>query len=264
MEEAFVKHLRGVIVDQFGADFLQIVARFDELIRMRDGNAFDVVHDHHVFGAQVGVWLRAVHVFVVLAESFEFRQISRFDHEVGFGFEGVPQFFDHAGEIDHLGAGHGFGGYSCDGAHDGHILCHGFAHARALHFDGHIFSGSEFRTMHLREACRSERCGVDMVEDFAGRASVFVFQHLQDGAVRHGVGVGAQFGEFVAERLGQDFGAHGQDLSDFHESWAKRFEHEPHFDGGQAVHNVELVDDLRDLRKSLQFASTSQVVALRE
>ena len=37
---------------------------------------------------------------VVFAESFEFRQISRFDHEVGFGFEGVPQFFDHAGEID--------------------------------------------------------------------------------------------------------------------------------------------------------------------
>ena len=63
--------------------------------------------------------------------------------------------------------------------------------------------------MHLREACRSERCGVDMVEDFACRASVFVFQHLQDGAVRHGVGVGAQFGEFDAERLGQDFGSHG-------------------------------------------------------
>ena len=191
MEETFVKHLRGVIVDQFGADFLQIVARFDKFVGMRDGNALDVIHDHHMFGAQFRVGLRTVHIFVAFAESFEFRQIPRFDQEVRFRFEGVPQFLDHAGEIDHLRAAHGFGGDSCNGAHDGHILCHGFAHSRPLYFDGHVLAGGKFRAMHLRKTCRSKRRGVDMFEDLVNRTTVFVLKHLQYRTVRHRIGVGA-------------------------------------------------------------------------
>ena len=149
MEEAFVKHLRGVVVHKFGADLLQIVARFDKFVGMRNGDALHIVHDHNMLGTQFRVGLRAVHVFVAFAESFEFRQIAGFNQKVGFRFEGVPQFLDHAGEIDHLRAVHGFGGYSCDGAHDGHILCHGFAHSRPLYFYGHVLAGGKFRAMHL-------------------------------------------------------------------------------------------------------------------
>ena len=39
MEEAFVKHLRGVVVHKFGAYLLQIVARFDKFVGVRNGNA---------------------------------------------------------------------------------------------------------------------------------------------------------------------------------------------------------------------------------
>ena len=264
VEEAFVEHLRGVVVHQFGADLLQVVAGRDELVRVGHGDAFDVVHDHHVLGAEFRIRFRAVHVLVAFAESFEFRQIAGFDEEVGFGFEGVPQLFDHAGEVHHLRAVHGSGGDFGDGAHDGHVLRHGFAHARPLHFDGHVLAGGEFGAMHLRQACGTERRGVDVLEDLVHGPSVLVFEHLQHRAVRHGVGVGAQFGQFVAERLGQDFGAHGQDLSDLHEGGAKRFEHEPHFDGREPVHHVELVGDARDLRESLEFAASGQVVAFGE
>ena len=51
VEEAFVEYLRGVVVHEFGADFLQVVAGCKQLVRMGDGDAFHVVHDHHVFGA---------------------------------------------------------------------------------------------------------------------------------------------------------------------------------------------------------------------
>ena len=79
MEEAFVKHLRGIVVHKFGAYLLQIVARFDKFVGMRNGDALHIVHDHHMLSAQFRVGLRAVHVFVAFAESFEFRQIAGFD-----------------------------------------------------------------------------------------------------------------------------------------------------------------------------------------
>ncbi len=118
--------------------------------------------------------------------------------------------------------------------------------------------------MHLREACRAERRGVDVLEDLVRRASVFVFQHAQHRVVGHGVGVGAQFGEFVAEGLRQNLGAHRQYLADFHERRAERFEHQPHFDRREPVHGIEVVGDARDLHEPPQLAASGEVVALRE
>ncbi len=262
VEESFVEHLRGVVVDQFGADLLEVVAGLHQPVGVGDGDALHIVHHDYVFGAQVRIGLRAVHVPVSFAEPFEFRQIARFDEEVGFRFEGVPQLLDHAGEVDHLRAAHGFRGEPRDGAHDGHILRHGFAHARALHLDRHVLAGAQFRAMHLREACRAERRGVDVLEDLVRRASVFVFQHAQHRVVGHGVGVGAQFGEFVAEGLRQNLGAHRQYLADFHERRAERFEHQPHFDRREPVHGIEVVGDARDLHEPPQLAASGEVVAL--
>ena len=48
-----------------------------------------------------------------------------------------------------------------------------------------------------------------MFEDLANRTTIFVLKHLQYRTVRHRIGIGAQFGQLVAERLGQDFGSHG-------------------------------------------------------
>ena len=38
--------------------------------------------------------------------------------------------------------------------------------------------------------------------------------------------------------------------------FAERLVQETHFDGRQSVHDVELIDDLCDLRKSFQFATS--------
>ena len=81
---------------------------------------------------------------------------------------------------------------------------------------------------------------------------------------RHRVGVGAQFGEFVAEALRQNLGAHRQNLAHFDERGAERLEHEAHFDRSQAVQHVELLDDSGDLPQSFDLATTRQMVARGE
>lgn len=97
--------------------------------------------------------------------------------------------------------------------------------------------------MHLRKAGRAERGGVDMVEDLVhGRP---YSSSSTCSTVLYGMGSAPARLQFVAERLRQDFGAHGQDLSDLDERGAERFEHETHFDGRESVNHVEFVGDLR-------------------
>ena len=151
MEEPFVQHLGRVIIDEFGADFLQIVAFGDKRARMRQRDAVDIIHDDHVFGTQVHIWFRAVHIGESRAEPLEFLQVACLDQKVRLRFEGVPQFFDDALEVDDLRVVHDFRGAPGNGAHDGHVLRHGFTHARTLDFDGHILPGHEGRAMYLRE-----------------------------------------------------------------------------------------------------------------
>ena len=76
--------------------------------------------------------------------------------------------------------------------------------------------------------------------------------------------VGAQFGEFVAEALRQNLGAHRQNLAHFDERGAERLEHEAHFDRSQAVQHVELLDDSGDLPQSFDLATARQMVARGE
>ena len=89
-------------------------------------------------------------------------------------------------------------------------------------------------------------------------------QGVQHGLVGHRVGVGTQFGEFVAERLRQNLRAHGQDLPDFDEGGAERLEHETHFDRRESVDCVELVGDPDDLVETLEFAAPGEMVFFGE
>ena len=228
---------------------------------MRDGDALHIVHHDHMLGAQVNVWLRAIHVLVPFAETVEFAQVPRFHQEVGFGFERVPQLFDHTGQVHHLCAVHGPCGHFGDGTHDGHILRHGFAHARTLHLDGHVFARRQLRTMHLCKAGRTKRRGIDMVEDLVDRPTVLVFKHLQHRTVRHRIGIGTQLGKLVAERLRQNLGTHRQNLADLHERRSERFQHKPHFDRRQAMQNIKMIGDLRNLLQSLQLAAPRKMIA---
>ena len=157
MEESLVQHLSGIIIDKLGADFLEIIAFGDKRARVRQRDAVNVIHDDNMLGAQVHIRFRAVHIREVRAESFEFLQVARLEQEIRFRFEGVPQLFDDTLEVDDLRIVHDFRCALGDGAHDGHVLRHGFAHARTLHFDSHVFAGQQGRAMHLRERSRAER-----------------------------------------------------------------------------------------------------------
>ena len=89
-------------------------------------------------------------------------------------------------------------------------------------------------------------------------------QRVQHGLVGHGVSVGAQFREFVAERLRQNLRTHGQDLADLDEGGAKRFEHETHVDRRQPMNRIKLVSDPDDLLETLESASPSEMVFFGE
>ena len=102
VEEAVVENLRGVIVDELGADLLQVITSIDEPARVGDGDAVDVLHDHHMLGAQFGVRRRAVHVFESGGETLEFGEIAGLDQKVSLRFEGVPQLLDHALQVHDL------------------------------------------------------------------------------------------------------------------------------------------------------------------
>ena len=115
MEETVVQHLRRIVVDQLGADFLEVIPGFDQLIGMGDGDALDVIHDDHVLGAQIHVRFRAVHIPIGFAEALELAEVTRLHQKIRLGFERIPQFLDHAGQVHHLRAAHGFGGDSRDG-----------------------------------------------------------------------------------------------------------------------------------------------------
>ena len=103
-----------------------------------------------------------------------------------------------------------------------------------------------------------------MREHLVGGTPVFGGKHIQHRGIRHRVSVGAQFGEFVAEALRQNLGAHRQNLAHFDERGAERLEHEAHFDRSQAVQHVELLDDSGDLPQSFDLATTRQMVARGE
>ena len=96
VEEAVVENLRGVIVDELGADLLQVITG------VGDGDAVDVLHDHHMLGAQFGVRRRAVHVFESGGETLEFGEVAGLDQKVSLRFEGVPQLLDHALQVHDL------------------------------------------------------------------------------------------------------------------------------------------------------------------
>ena len=191
VEEAVVEHLGGVVVDELGTDLLQVVSGGDQLFGVRDGDALHIVHHHHMLGAQIHVGFRAVHVDVGLAEAFELGQIAGLHEEVRLGFEGIPELLDHTAQVHHLRTGHDAGGQTGDRTHDGYVLGHGLTHAGALHLDGHVLAGEQCGPMHLGQRCGTQRGGVDVLEDLADGASVFRGQRLQDGLVRHWVGVGA-------------------------------------------------------------------------
>ena len=103
-----------------------------------------------------------------------------------------------------------------------------------------------------------------MREHLVGGTPVFGGKHIQHRGIRHWVGVGAQFGEFVAEALRQNLGAHRQNLAHFDERGTERLEHEAHLDRSQAVQHVELLDDSGDLPQSFDLATARQMVARGE
>ena len=53
MEKAIVEHLRRVVLDDCGTDLFQVIALGHQALGIGNGDAVDVVHDHHVLGAKI-------------------------------------------------------------------------------------------------------------------------------------------------------------------------------------------------------------------
>ena len=60
MEKAAIEHLRRVVIDNRGTDLFQVIALGHQVFRIGDRNAVDVIHNHHVLGAQVQIGFRHV------------------------------------------------------------------------------------------------------------------------------------------------------------------------------------------------------------
>ena len=152
-----VKHLRGIVVQDFLADFLQVVACGAQLVEVADGNAVDVFHNQDVFAAQLGIHLRAGNIVDVFVRQREFLQIGRFSLEVGFLQERCPQFLDHIAHVKHLVVFHDARGLPRNDAHDVDVLRHGGANARPLDFHRNNAAVGQARLVHLRQRSAAKR-----------------------------------------------------------------------------------------------------------
>ena len=247
VEEAVVQKLRGVVVDELGANLVKVVAGVDEAGRLGDSDAVDVLHHHDVLGAEAHVGHGAGDELAVLVVAVELLEVARLHEKVGLLAEGLPELFHHVGEVQELVALDEGQQVPHERAHDVDVLRHHLLHVRALHLDGHVGPAGEARPVHLRHRGRAQRMLADGVEDGVEARAVLLLEHGDDRLVGHGLGVGAQLGELAAEALGQDLGAHGEDLAGLHEGGTQLLEQATELDGRDAAEHVVLAHDAEDL-----------------
>ena len=224
VEEPEVEDLRRVVVEHLRADFLEVVARRDQAIRVSDRDALDVFHDKHVLAAQIGIHLRAADERHVLVQPGELGEVLGLAAEVGFLQERRPHLFHDGAQIEHLVALHVAHGVAGEHAHDVDVERHRSLHARALDLDGDHVPVAHDRAVHLRERCAAERAGVDGLEQLVAPAAEFRVERRDDLLERQRIAFRLQLGELVAERLREDFRTRGKRLPDLHEARAQVLE----------------------------------------
>ena len=224
MEEAMIKNLRGVVVQQLFADFRQIITSSKQLVAMRDVDAFDILHDQHVLARILGVHVRRVDENAVFVQLLERLEVLGLAAEIGFLDEGVPHLLDNLFEVDHRIALGESAHLVRKTAHDVDILRHGELNAGALDFHGDRFTRDQLGLMNLSKRRASQRLRIDRLEDFPVPFAINGTKRHEYLLERERIAFGLKFGELLAIRLGQDFRTSGQRLTDFHEAGTKLLE----------------------------------------
>ena len=254
MEKAVVEHLRRVVLDNRGTDLFQVIALGHQAFRIGDRNAVDVVHNHHVFGAQVQIGFGARHAMNALMELVEVVEVFGLGQKVGLLAKRGPQLLDYAVQVNELIGVDELGNDTHHRADDIDVLCHNLLRTGALHLDGHVLARHQTSAVHLRERRATERVGVDRIEHLPQAQAVFFFQTAEYDLVRHRLHVGAQTTQLVAKALRQNLGPVGQNLPHLDEHGAEFLEQPAQTNRREVIPHAVLFDQANNLPNA--FATT--------
>ena len=254
MEKAVIEHLRRVVLDNRGTDLFQVIALGHQAFRIGDRNAVDVIHNHHVLGAQVQIGFRARHAMNALMELVEVVEVFGLGQKVGLLAKRGPQLLDYAVQVNELIGVDELGNDTHHRADDIDVLCHNLLRTGALHLDGHVLARHQTSAVHLRERCATKRIGVDRIEHLPQAQAVFFFQTAEYDLVRHRLHVGAQTTQLVAKALRQNLGPVGQNLPHLDEHGAEFLEQAAQTNRREVIPHAVLFDQANNLSNA--FATT--------
>ena len=151
MEKAVIEHLRRVVLDNRGTDLFQVIALGHQAFRIGDRNTIDVVHNHHVLGAQVQIRFGARHAMNALMELVEVVEVFGLGQKIGLLAKRGPQLLDYAVQVNELIGVDELGNDTHHRADDIDVLRHNLLRTGALNLDGHVLARHQTSAVHLRE-----------------------------------------------------------------------------------------------------------------
>ena len=262
MEKAVIKHLRRVVLDDRGTDLFQVIALGHQAFRIGDRNAVDVIHDHHVLGAQVQIGFRARHAMNALMELVEVVEVFGLGQKVGLLAKRGPQLLDYAVQVNKLIGVDELGNDTHHRADDIDVLRHNLLRTGALHLDGHVLARHQTSAVHLRERCATKRIGVDRIEHLPQAQAVFFLQAAKHHLVRHRLHVGTQTAQLIAKALRQNLGPVGQNLPHLDEHGAELLEQAAQADRREVIPHTVLFDQANNLPNALAATRRRELVFL--
>ena len=262
MEKAIVEHLRRVVLDNRGANLLQVVTLGHQALGIGDRDAIDVIHDHDMLGTQIQVGLGARNAADALMELIEVVEVLGLGQKVGLLAKRGPQLLDDGVQVNELVGVDELGDDAHHRADDVDVLRHDLLRAGTLHLDGHVLARHQTGAVHLRKRRTTERIGVDRVEHLPQALTVLFLQAAKHHLVRYGLHIGTQATELVAKTLRQNLGAVGQNLAHLDEHGAKLFEQTTQTHRRKVVPHAVLFDQADDLPDALATTGGRKLVLL--
>jgi hypothetical protein len=138
----------------------------------------------------------------------------------------VDKVVSHGHEVKHLPVRRPLGGWR-ERLQDFEVSRNGWLDVRPLHFDNHLAAIGQCGSMHLAQRSCSEWFGGDRCEDFLGRVSELLGDHVSDGLPGHGRHRILQLAQFGHVGRGQQIRASGENLAELHKSRSQFFQRLP-------------------------------------
>ena len=103
VEKPFVEDLRCIVVNEFCADLIGVIAFIFQQAKMRYRRPLDIIHNHNMLRAQPHIRPRAVHICIAFSKIPELLQVFSLDHKISRRLESIPQLINYAHKINDLG-----------------------------------------------------------------------------------------------------------------------------------------------------------------